>query len=83
MQRLNNQGQNVYSGTWTLVPCVQTVYISVLRQSTAKLMFQNGVSVKWSNYEHSYVLGTQNVNQTPFCTGTQAGVLRNQVWTAP
>ena len=40
-------------------------------------------SVKWSNYEHSYVLGTQNVNQTPFCTGTQAGVLRNQVWTAP
>ena len=43
VQRLNNQGQNVYSGTWTLVPCVHTVYISVLRQSTAKLMFQNGV----------------------------------------
>ena len=28
---------------WSLVPCVHTVFISVLGQSTAKLMFQNGV----------------------------------------
>ena len=27
---------------------------------------------KWSSYVHSYISGTQAVNTTPFCTGTQA-----------
>ena len=38
---------------------------------------------KWSNYVHSHKLGTQSVNTTPFCAGTQALVPKYQVWTAP
>ena len=36
---------------------------------------------KWSNYEHSLISGTQTVNTTPFCAGTQALVPGYQVWT--
>ena len=38
---------------------------------------------KWSNYVHSYISGTQGVNTTPFCAGTQALSPGHQVWTAP
>ena len=41
-----NKVQNInftQAHKWSLVPCVHTVFISVLGQSTAKLMFQNGV----------------------------------------
>ena len=34
---------------------------------------------KWSSYVHSYISGTQAVNTTLFCTGTQAMVPRHQV----
>ena len=38
---------------------------------------------KWSNYIHSHKLGSQSVNTTPFCAGTQVLVTEHQVWTAP
>ena len=46
-------------------------------------MFQNGDRAKWSNDAHSYILGTQGVNTTPFCAGTQPHILGPQVWKAP
>ena len=38
---------------------------------------------KWSNYVHGYISGTQGVDTTPFCAGTQPHVLEHQVWKAP
>ena len=38
---------------------------------------------KWSNYVHSHISGTQSVNTTPLCAGTEALVLEHQVWTVP
>ena len=37
---------------------------------------------KWSKHVHSNISGTQGVNTTSFCAGTQAMVLGYQVWTA-
>ena len=38
---------------------------------------------KWNIYVHSCTSGTQSVNTTPFCAGTQALVSKHQMWTAP
>ena len=38
---------------------------------------------KWGNYVHRHISGTQSVNTTPCCAGTQALVPEHQVWTAP
>ena len=39
--------------------------------------------VKWSNYVHIHISGTQSVNKTLFYAGIQALVLEYQVWAAP
>ena len=38
---------------------------------------------KWSKYVHSHMSGTQSVNTTPFCAGTQVLVPEHQVCTVP
>ena len=39
--------------------------------------------VKWDNYGDSYISGTQDMNTTPFCAGTQALVPGRLVRAAP
>ena len=39
-------------------------------------------SAKWSYDVRSHISGTQSVNTTPFCAGTQVLVPEHQVWTA-
>ena len=72
---------------WAPSPGVNTIFVRS-GQSTA---FFSGVSscfkmasdrAKWSNDVHSHMSGTQSVNTTPFCSGTQALVPEHQVWTA-
>ena len=65
----------VYSGTKVGIRS----HILVLGQSTAALYsllsscFKMASDrAKWSNHLHSHISGTQGVNATPFCAGTQA-----------
>ena len=73
------------SGHWVSV-C--TTVLLVLGQSTSLYSLSSNFkmasdTVKWSNYVYSYMSGTQGVNTTPFCDGTQALVPGRKVWTAP
>ena len=75
---------------WTPGPCVQTVFnLLVLWQSTSlfselsSCLKTAAVRAKWGKYVHSHISGTQSLNTTLFCAGTQALVPERQVQTAP
>ena len=74
---------------WTLCPCVQQfLYVPGIpllcsrysvHVSKRSLTGQNGITM----YTVSHISGTQSVNATPFCAGTQVLVPEHQVWAAP
>ena len=60
-----------------LGPCVHTIFVSS-GQSTALYLVLNSCL----KMAHRHISGTQSVNTTTFCAGTQALVPERQVWTA-
>ena len=66
------QGQDLVLG-----PCVHTIFVNS-GQSTALY----SVLSSCLKMAHRHISGTQSVNTTPFCAGTQALVPEHQVWTA-
>ena len=62
---------------WAPGPYAHTIFVSS-GQSTALSSLLSACfkmasdRVTWSNYVPSHILGTQSVNTTPFCAGTQA-----------
>ena len=68
---------------WELGSCVYTIFVSS-GQTTALFYLLSSCfkmasdRAKWSNYVHSHISGTQSVNTTPFCAGTQTLVSENQ-----
>ena len=70
---------------WAPRPYAHTIFVSS-GQSTALFSLLSACfkmasdRVTWSNYVPSRISGTQSVNTTPLCAGTQALV---PVWTAP
>ena len=64
---------------WTPGPCALLCSRCSARVSKWRLTGRNGITT----YTISHISGTQSVNTTPFCAGTQALVLGDQVWTAP
>ena len=58
------------NGQWTIfVSSGQSTALFLLLSSCFKMVSNR---VKWSNYVHSHISGTQSVNTTPFCACTQA-----------
>ena len=62
---------------WALGPFVHTIFVSSGRSTALFSLLSSCFKmasnrVKWSNNKHSHISGTQSVNTTPFCAGTQA-----------
>ena len=71
---------------WALGLTVHTVFVrsgqSTAVYSLLRSCFRMASDrAKWSNYVHGHMAGTQGVNTTPFCAGTQTLLHAHQVWT--
>ena len=56
---------------------MHTIFVSSVQFTALFLLLSSYFKVasdraKWSNYVHSHISGTQSVNTTAFCAGTQA-----------